>query len=83
MQVSNPFSRPANQDRKHFSLGESPAKPANGYFADAAGLPSENVIRDAVAGLSTSEEIEAALIKLLIYRRLAHGYMRWRMGRKK
>jgi hypothetical protein len=28
MLVYNPFSRPANQDKKHFPLGTSPAKPA-------------------------------------------------------
>lgn len=28
MQIYHPFARPANQDRKHFPLGTSTAKPA-------------------------------------------------------
>lgn len=28
MQTYNPFARPANQDKKHFPLGTSPAIPA-------------------------------------------------------
>ena len=83
MQVSNPFSRPANQDRKHFELGTSTAKPAAGYFADAVGLSGEQVIRDAIAGLSGEKEIEDALFKLFRHRPLARDYMRWRMGIKK
>jgi hypothetical protein len=82
MQQFQPFARPANQDRRHFALGTSTARPAAGYFADAAGLSSEQVIRDAVAGLSSEQEIENALVKLLGYS-LAYDYMRWRMGMKK
>jgi hypothetical protein len=80
MQVGNPFSRPANQDRKHFPLGTSTAKPAAGYFADAAGLSSEQVIRDAIVGLSSEQETEEALVELLRSHLLARDYMRWRMG---
>ena len=69
MQQFQPFARPANQDRRHFALGTSTARPAAGYFADAAGLSSE-------------QEIENALVKLLGYS-LAYDYMRWRMGMKK
>jgi hypothetical protein len=83
MQVSNPFSRPANQDRKHFPLGTSTAVPAAGYFADVAGLSNEQVIRDAIAGLSSEQEIEATLVNLLGYHSLAHDYMRWRLRMKK
>jgi hypothetical protein len=83
MQVSNPFSRPANQDRKHFPLGTSTAKPAAGYFADAAGLSSEQEIKDAIAGLSSEQEIDAVLIKLLRSYELVHDYKRWRMRTKK
>lgn len=78
-----PYGRVAGQDRKHFELGTSPAIPAAGYFADAAGLTNEQVIRDAVAGLSSEQEIEETLVKLLRDYRLAHGYMRWRMRMKK
>jgi hypothetical protein len=83
MQVYVPFARPANQDRKHFPLGTSTARPAAGYFADAAGLSSEQEIRDAIAGLSSEQEIEDALVKLLRYHSLARDYMRWRLGMKK
>jgi hypothetical protein len=83
MQVSIPFARPANQDKKHSPLGTSAAKPAAGYFADAAGLSSEQVIRDAISGLSNEQEIEEALFNLLRCRSLACDYMRWRMGIKK
>jgi hypothetical protein len=82
MLVYNPFARPANQDRKHFPLGTSTAKPAPGYFADAAGLSDEQEIKDAVAGLASEQEIEYALVKLLRCYRLARGYMQWRMGMK-
>jgi hypothetical protein len=57
--------------------------PAPGYFADVIGLSSEQVIRDAVAGLSDEKEIEGALFKLFRHRPLARDYMRWRMGIKK
>jgi hypothetical protein len=79
MQVGNPFSRPANQDRKHFELGTSEAVPASGYFATAADLPDEQVIRDALAGLSDEQEIEETRIGLLQDCNLARGFMRWRM----
>lgn len=79
MQVSNPFSRPANQDRKYFKLGTSTAKPAAGYFADAAGLSSEQDIRDAIADLPSEQDIEDALVGLLGSRQLARDYMWWRM----
>jgi hypothetical protein len=83
MQVSNPFSRPANQDRKYFPLGDCPARPAAEYFATAAGLDSEQVFRDATAELSGEQEIEDALVKLMPNRWLALEYMRWRLGMKK
>ncbi|MEZ5901667.1 MAG: hypothetical protein R3D51_19480 [Hyphomicrobiaceae bacterium] len=82
MQVYEPFARPANQDKKHFELGTSTAKPAEGYFADVADLPSEKVLQDAVAGLLSEQEIEDALFNLLPSRFFAHEYMRWRMGIK-
>jgi hypothetical protein len=83
MQVYEPFARPANQDKKHFELGTSTARPAAGYFAGVADLPSEQVFRDAVAGLSSEQEMEDALFKLLPSRFFAREYMRWRMGIKK
>jgi hypothetical protein len=79
MLVYNPFSRPANQDRKHFELGTSTAKPAPEYFADAADLPDEQVIRTAVAGLSDEQEIKDTLVNLLGSYSLARDYMKWRM----
>jgi hypothetical protein len=78
-----PYGHAAGQDRKHFPLGTSPARPAAGYFADAAGRSSEQEIRDAIAGLSDEQEIEGALVKLLRSRWLARDYMRWRMRMKK
>lgn len=83
MQVYEPFARPANQDKKHFDLGTSTARPATGYFAGVADLPSEQVLRDAVAGLASEQEIESALLKFLPSRFFAHEYMKWRMGIKK
>ena len=76
-----PSGKAAGQDRMHFPLGSSAA--AAGYFADAAGLSSEQVIREAIAGLSSEQEIEDTLDRLLRSRSLALGYMRWRMGMKK
>jgi hypothetical protein len=83
MQVYEPFARPANQDKKHFDLGTSPARPAAEYFAGVADLSSEQVLRDAVAGLSNEQSIEDALFKLLPSRFFAREYMRWRMGIKR
>ncbi len=69
----------AGQDKIHFALGTSDARPAMGYFADIAGLPSEKPIEDAVAGLTDPQEIEKTLVKLLWSQRVAHEYMKWRM----
>jgi hypothetical protein len=74
-----PYGHAAGQDQRHFPLGASSAIPAAGYFADAAGLSSEQEIKDAIAGLSDEQEIEDALVKLLGELWLARGYMRWRM----
>ncbi|WP_298259893.1 hypothetical protein [Bradyrhizobium sp.] len=82
MQPSEYYGRLAGQDRKDFPLGTCPARPAAGYFADAVGLADEQVIKDAIAGLSTEHEIESALRELL-GRVHAHGYMWWRLGIKK
>jgi hypothetical protein len=78
MTGSLPYPRQANQDKVHFRLGRSPAKPAKGYFADAAGLSSEQQIVEAIAGLTTPQEIEDALENLL-GSPLARNYMKWRM----
>ena len=74
-----PYPRQANQDRTRYRLGESPARPAPGYFAVAAGLPSEQVIVDAIAGLTDQKEIEQTLRGLIGWQ--AYDYMKWRMGR--
>ena len=78
-----PFAHPANQDRKHFGLGESDAKPAANYFANVLDLPDEQPIRDAVVGLSSANEIEDVLFKLFRDRWQARDYMKWRMGIKR
>lgn len=83
MLVYNPFSRPANQDKKHFPLGECQARPAAGYFADVAGLDSEQIITDTIAGLSSEREIQDTLVWLLKDRWMAFEYMRWRLRMKK
>lgn len=83
MQVYEPFARPANQDKKHFDLGTSTARPAAEYFAGFADLASEQVLRDAVVGLSDEQAIEDALFKLLSSRSAARDYMRWRMRIKR
>lgn len=79
MLVYQPFSRPANQDRKHFELGESTAKPAPGYFASVLGLPSERVIQGFIAGLSDEHHVEDALSYLFGSHQMACDYMYWRM----
>jgi hypothetical protein len=71
------------QDRKHFPLGTCKARPAAEYFATATGLASEQVIRDAIAGLSSEREIEDVLVYTLGSRWFAFEYMRWRLGMKK
>jgi hypothetical protein len=79
-----PYPRVAGQDKAHFRLGTSPAKPAAGYFAGVLGISSEQEIVDAIAGLSNEAEIEDALFKFFRQdRKLARDYMRWRMGIKK
>jgi hypothetical protein len=78
-----PYPRVAGQDKMHFALGTSLAKPAPGYFATAAGLENEQVIRDAIAGLSNDQEIDEVLIRLLRTYQLVYDYKRWRMGMKK
>lgn len=74
-----PYPRAANQDRTHFDLGTSDARPAAGYFAAVAGLKSEQQIVDAVAGLTDRQEIEDTLVQLLGWRKMAREYMKWRM----
>lgn len=64
MLIYQPFARQANQDKKHFELGASPAKPAAGYVAGVLGIDSEQEILDAIAGLANEVEIEDALFKL-------------------
>ena len=77
-----PYPRVAGQDRTDFPLGTSKAVPAPGYFADVAGVANEQVIADAVAGLSSQEDIEEALIELFQNYCVAREYMRRRMGMK-
>jgi hypothetical protein len=74
-----PYPRAANQDRMHFDLGASPARPAAGYFAAVAGLSSEQEIVDAIAGLTDQQEIENTLVKLFGWPQMARDYMKWRM----
>ena len=74
-----PYPRVAGQDKAHFPLGTSPAKPAAGYFADVAGLTNEQVIRDKIAGLSSEQEIEDVLFKLFWDRAQARSFMWWRL----
>lgn len=82
MLVYQPFSRPANQDKKHFDLGSSPAKPAAGYFAGVLGIKSEEEIWNAIEGLPP-KDIEEALYKFFREdRRMARDFMRWRLGMK-
>lgn len=83
MQVYEPFAQRANQDKKHFALGTSTAKPAAGYFAGVADLQSEQLLRDAVAGLTSEQEIESALLRFLPSSSFAREYMKWRMGIKR
>lgn len=80
MLVYQPFARPANQDRKHFALGDSDAKPASGYFASVTGLADEEPIKEAVATLTDLWEIEDKLFEILGSSQQAQDYMRWRMG---
>jgi hypothetical protein len=77
------YGRLAGQDRMHFSLGTSRAVPAPGYFADAAGLANEQVIRDAIAGLSDRQKIEDALTARLYSRQQARDFMWWRLKMRK
>ena len=74
-----PYPRAANQDRTHFDLGASTARPAAGYFAAVAGLSSEQQIADAIAELTDTQEIENTLVELLGSWRIARDYMKWRM----
>jgi hypothetical protein len=71
------------QDRKHFPLGTSKAIPASGYFADVAGLASEQLIKDKIAGLSSEQEVEDVLFKLFWDRSQARSFMYWRLKMKK
>ena len=77
------YGRQAGQDRKDFPLGTSPAVPASGYFADARGLANEQVIMDAIAGLSDPKEIEDVLTELLRSYLLARQFMWWRLKMRK
>ena len=77
-----PYHRAANQDRMHFELGASTARPSTEYFAIVAGLLSEQQIVDAIAGL-TGQELKNTLVKLLGRRQMARDYIKWRMrGRR-
>lgn len=71
------------QDRKHFPLGTSRSPPAPNYFADAFGLANEQVIRDAIAGLTDPTQIEDALTSQLNQDRgQARDFMYWRLKMK-
>jgi hypothetical protein len=74
-----PYPRAANQDRTRFDLGDSTARPRDGYFADVAGLSSEQEIVNAVAGLTDRQEIEKILVDKLGSQQMACQYMKWRM----
>jgi hypothetical protein len=77
-----PSPREAGQDRKHFELGTSNAKPARGYWAARAGLSNDWQIEEAIADLTDAQEIQTTLIKLLGYD-CAHDYMTYyKMGWK-
>jgi hypothetical protein len=78
-----PSGRVAGQDRKGFSSRTSRAVPAPGYFADARGLVNEQVIKDAIAGLSDPKEIEDTLAELLRSRSQAQDFMWWRLKMRK
>ena len=72
------------QDRKHFPLGTSRSPPGPNYFADAFGLANEQVIMDAIAGLTDPKEIEDALTARLNQDRgQAQDFMRWRLKMRK
>jgi hypothetical protein len=58
------YPRLPGQDRAHFPLGTSEAKPAAGYFGAWAGLSSDKEIENAIAGLSDIGQIRGALIRL-------------------
>jgi hypothetical protein len=75
-----PYPQAANQDRTHFDLGASTARPAAEYFAAVTGLSSEQEIVDAIAGLTDRQEIENTLVELLGSQRMACDYMKWRMN---
>lgn len=62
------------QDKKHFPLGTSPARPARGYWADRAGLSNDYQVEEAIAGLTDPKEIKAKLIDLAGWQ-FAHDYM--------
>ena len=57
------YEKLAGQDRGHFPLGTSDARPAPGYWIDRCGL-SVKEIEDAIAGLSAPKGIEGVLVKL-------------------
>jgi hypothetical protein len=72
-----PYPRVGGQDKKHFKLGTSDARPAAGYWAGLAGLLDDQQIEDAIAGLSDEREIERKLIKLFHSHDIARYYMTW------
>ncbi len=79
-----PYPRVAGQDRTDFPLGTCTAPPAPGYFADAFGLANEQVILDAIAGLTDPQEIEDALMVPLNGDRCqARDFMRYRLKMRK
>lgn len=70
MQISNPFSRPANQDRKHFPLGTSPAKPAiePNWRADP------NKFKESLVKMLGSEEAAVEYIKSRKWMPVRYGW---------
>ena len=75
-----PYHRVANQDRAHFPLGMSTARPAAGYWAARAGLSNDYQVEEVIAGLSDPHEIRAKLIELAGYN-FARDYMTYfKMG---
>jgi hypothetical protein len=79
-----PYPRVAGQDKAHFPLGTSRAVPASGYFADAFGLANEQVIMDAIAGLTDPQGIEDAITTRLRGNRYQAGdFMWWRLKMRK
>jgi hypothetical protein len=79
-----PYLRVAGQDRTHFALGTSRAKPANGYWTGCclkgSGVTNDKQIEDAIAGLSDAEA-KRVLIDFMGFDEAEH-YMLWRKKSK-